>query len=588
MKLPLNKLSDIITSLEDRTSQNQVISYRQFQKWQNFSSIELICNIKNLALALHVRGIKPGDHVGIMAKSSPYWMMADFAIVSQGAISVPIFTNVSASNFSLEVTETEMEYIFVDSIEAVHTARQLHHNWKGIFFLPPYIPEHLQHAQNFYDLCAEGEKLSHQFSVLWPELINRVSQKDIATIIYTSGSTGVPKGVVLSHGNLVSQLQAAAIAYPLDAKTDSALSTLPLAHVFERMVTMYYLTSGISIFFADDPKQVGECLKEVHPTIITVVPRLLEKMHSRIYGMVDQSTGVRKYIGKKAIYRASTKNPDDSKHILDYVYDKVVYKQIRERLGGRLRLCISGSAPLSKQLNRFFINVGVPLYEGYGCTETSPVITANDPQHRKIGSVGISFPSIEVKLSQDKEVLTKGPHVMMGYYKHPIETAEAIDSDGWYHTGDLGEYDSSGYLTLIGRKKELFKTDGGKFVAPLPIETALVTCHPLIDMAMVIAEGRKYVTAILVADFEKVPLFKKKFKLEQLSDIDFLQSKQVQKTIENRVNRINKNLNPWERIQKFSFMPSTFSPETRELTPTHKIRRYIVEEKYAELIKRMY
>jgi long-chain acyl-CoA synthetase len=385
----------------------------------------------------------------------------------------------------------------------------------------------------------------------------------------------------------VSQVEGAALRFPLHPDEDSALSCLPLAHVFERMVTFYYLSTGISIHFAEEIKKVGDNLREVHPTIITLVPRLLEKVHAKLQANVEIAAGLKKTLGKAALDRARVKAHDAPATFKDRVLDALVYKKMRVALGGRLRLVISGSAPLDPSLYSFFLNLGVPVYEGYGLTETSPVLAANFPGHRKVGTVGPIFPGVEVRVGDDGEILARGPGVMKGYYRKPEETSQVIDNAGWLHTGDLGHVDNEGYLKITGRKKELFKTANGKYVAPVPIEQALIQ-NKLVDMAMVIAEGRPFTTAVLFPDVENLKALKVELGCESLEDAAFLKSSQALGYLQTSLDAVNSKLNHWEKVQKFHLAVAPLAIDAGELTPTMKIRRHVVEDKFRKEIDLLY
>jgi long-chain acyl-CoA synthetase len=415
-----------------------------------------------------------------------------------------------------------------------------------------------------------------------------VRSEDTATLIYTSGSTGHPKGVQLTHGNLISQVQAARFCFPLDPATDSALSFLPLSHVFERMVAYFYIASGVSLHFAEDPKQAGENLRELSPTLMTVVPRFLEKAHDRILANAHQG-GLAGRLIQAAMRRALERTDDAPLTFWDRIYDRLVYSSIRGRMGGRLRLVICGSAPLDARLCRFFLNTGLQVYEGYGLTESSPVLTVNFPGHRKLGTVGRAFPGVELRIAPDGEVLARGPNIMTGYYGHPEATQAVLGADGWLHTGDLGRLDGAGYLTITGRKKELFKTANGKYVAPLPIEQAL-TAHTLVEAAVVIAEGRPYATVVIFPDFDELVAWRESLTDEEATAASgaFLRSKPVLERYAAIVEAVNEGTSSWERLLRFTLADAPPSIEGGELTPTMKLRRHAVEAKYATKIDAMY
>ena len=413
-----------------------------------------------------------------------------------------------------------------------------------------------------------------------------INEQDTATLIYTSGSTGVPKGVELTHKNLVFQVGAAHKRFPLDPKTDSIVSCLPLAHVFERMVTYYYFFTGTSIYFAEEIKKVAECLRELHPTVVTMVPRLLEKVHAKMQANLELAQGFKKVIGTKAWNRAHSKVPGSKDSFMDRIYDALVYKKMRAALGGNLRITISGSAPLDPSLAAFLLNIGIPVYEGYGLTEASPVISCNFPGHRKLGTVGLAFPGVEIKIGDDGEILTRGPHVMKGYYNKPVETAEVIDKMGWLHTGDLGHLDPENFIKITGRKKELFKSANGKYVAPVPIEQAIAG-NKLVDMVMVVAEGKPFTTCLIFPDFENIAVVKTEIGIQTGNDV-FLESPEAKAYIQKTLDEVNAKLNHWEQVQKFIIIKTPITVDSGQLTPTMKIRRHIVMEKYRAEIDSMY
>jgi long-chain acyl-CoA synthetase len=414
-----------------------------------------------------------------------------------------------------------------------------------------------------------------------------INEQDTATLIYTSGSTGTPKGVILTHRNLVTQVLGAVKRFPLDPKSDVILSCLPLAHVFERMVAYYYLYSGCPLYFAEEIKKVGDNLRELHPTVITMVPRLLEKVHAKFQANLELAKGFKKTIGMKAWERAHTKEPGSKPAFMDKIYDALVYKKMREGLGGRLRLVISGSAPLDPGLAAFLLNIGIPIYEGYGLTEASPVIACNYPGHRKLGTVGLVFVGVEVKIADDGEILARGPNIMKGYHNKPNETAEVIDKMGWLHTGDLGHIDNEGFIKITGRKKELFKTANGKYVAPVPIEAA-IAANKLADMVMVVAEGKPFTTCLIFPDFENLKVVKQELGAEGAENGAFLDSDAAKAYVQKTLDEVNAKLNHWEQVQKFRIIKTPISIDTGELTPTMKIRRHVVMEKCRAEIESMY
>jgi long-chain acyl-CoA synthetase len=388
--------------------------------------------------------------------------------------------------------------------------------------------------------------------------------KKLFTIIYTSGSTGSPKGVMLTHANLVSQLEAIKKLFFLDSEKDKALSFLPLAHVFERMVMYYYLSQGIDVYFNNHIDRIKEHLLYAKPTLMTTVPRLLEKIYKKSMVALEEETFIKRYLGTCAL-KAATGFPS---LLLRKFFDVLVYKKIRKKFGGNLRMIISGGAALPNDIERFFNNIGMPVYQGYGLTETSPVISVNYPGHNKPGTCGKVLPNVEVKTEKNKELLVKGPNVMQGYYKARKATKEIFKGE-WLRTGDLAEIDSEGYVTLIGRKKESFKTSTGKYVVPTPIEH-LVQKSKYVDQCLVIAEGKPFVSCLV-------------FISEEHKDTENLEL-----LIKQHIKKINNHLDQWEKIYQFIIIKKALSIEEGEITPSMKIRRHAVEEKYKNEIQDLY
>jgi long-chain acyl-CoA synthetase len=554
-------------------------------EWRRISHEQMGDTVRKLCLGLVDMGLKRGDKVGIVADPSPFWIMMDLAILGAGAVSVPMFANISPDNLQFEIKDSGMRFLFVGSEQQCQTLKPFFANLEKIVVLPAGLEG--GNCISYDQLLKMGEKRMTANPGEYPRLSEAINEQDTATIIYTSGSMGVPKGVELTHRNLVFEVLGAGKRFPLDPATDKILSCLPLAHVFERLVCYYYLYTGCSIHFAEEIKKVGENLRELSPTVITLVPRLIEKVHARMQANVETAKGFKKKIGNAAWKRAHTKTPGTKDTFLDKVYDALVYKKMRAALGGRLRLVISGSAPLDPALAAFLLNIGIPVYEGYGLTEASPVIAANYPGHRKLGTVGLAFPGAEVKIADDGEILSRGPHIMKGYWNKPTETAEVIDKLGWLHTGDLGHIDSEGFIKITGRKKELFKTANGKYVAPVPIEQAIAG-NKLVDMVMVVAESKPFTTCLVFPDFENLKIVKQECGCDEMANGDFLDTAQAADYIQKTLDEVNAKLNHWEQVQKFKVIKTPITIDSGELTPTMKIRRHIVMEKYRNEIDSMY
>ena len=551
------------------------LNYRQDNIYKHISVKEFGNYVKFLAFALEDLGVNKGENVAIYTPSSAPWLIFDFALQLIGAISVPIFSNISSKNLNYEINDSNIKFMFTDfelisnNLEKELTIISISDN-KNI---------------NLNTLYEKGEKLFLENKYDLDELINSVNEEDTFSIIYTSGSTGVPKGVELSHKNIISQLHCINKDFHINQQ-DRALSLLPLAHIFERTVMSFYLSRGVSIYFVDELPNVGLLMKEVKPTMMTVVPRLLEKIFNKIKAKVFEKKGLSLLLASAAFNRALNKKDDFS--LFDALYDKLVYSKFRESFGGELEILVTGGASLNKDIYQFFVNIGLNLYQGYGLTEFSPVICTNNPTHSKVGTSGLPLSDVEVKLSQDKELLARGKSIMKGYKNQPKLTAEAIDKDGWLHTGDLASIDKQGYITIHSRKKELFKTSTGEYVSVVPIEQEL-TKSRFVDFAAVIANDKQYVTALIFADNDTYLQYKEKNKLKDTFTVnDFYSLPQVKSKIDAHINNINKDLNKWEHIIKYTILTKTLSIEAGELTPSMKICRAVIEKEYETDISAMY
>lgn len=547
------------------------------------STAEFFEKVKYLALGLTSLNIKHGDRIGIIAQPSPDWLFADLAIMIAGFVSVPVFKRISPESLQYEIKDAAIEYMFIGLEAELEAVRKY---GKGVRKIIPLGADFSGDDILLYnELTRKGREIDRANPEFFEKMILKSAENDVATIIYTSGSTGIPKGVVLTHKNIISQVKGAGSFFPLDAGCDFAFSSLPLAHIFERMVMYYYVSSGVTVYFADDIQKIGERIKEVRPTVMTAVPRLLEKVYAKMTASVEGAGGIKGLLGKKALASLSCKKAGNGFSFK--LYDTLVYSKLRDALGGNLRMVISGAAALDPDVCNFFINMGVEVYEGYGMTEASPVIAANRPGFRKVGSVGLPFPGVEVKLSEDGEVLARGDNTMVEYLHDKNSTQKALDSAGFLHTGDLGSFDDDGYLTITGRKKELFKKSTGEYVAPVHIEK-LIASLDLIESAVVVADKRKFVTALLFPDLENLNILKKKYDSLNLTDDDFVGSDIFREKVREHIADINRHLHHTEEVVDYRCINSALTIENGDLTPTMKIRRHVIEEKYSDSIEEMY
>lgn len=575
-------IGQILEQLE-KTSNNPkaLINYIDGQ-WKAISSKEFLTKVRHTAFGLLSLGVKRGDRVGIVALPSAEWTIADYAIMAIGAVSVPLFANISVDNFHFEIEQSEVKTVFVGGNDQWARSEQdqkyfdhiidfetLHGNDKEIPF-----SRFLEMGKTYEKTLPEGTYL---------EILRSVSPTDPATIIYTSGSTGTPKGAVHTHHSLTSLLHTPIFSW--DSKTDSYLNFLPVAHVFARILNLIMTSWGISCYYFNDVKNLGAACQEVKPTVMVVVPRLLEKMYAKMTAKVEASSPIKKAIGKFA-FKLANQESGILKSLFSPLMDKLVYHNLRNALGGRLRVVFCGGAPLNPSLYHFFLEAGFPIYEGWGLTESCP-ICVNRPGDIKVGTVGGTIEGMQVKVGPDGELLVKGEMMMREYYKSPEKTARAIDRDKWLHTGDKGSIDSKGHVTIIGRLKELYKSSTGEWIAPVPIEQAL-TKESFIETAIVIAENRKFASCLLVPDFEALKVLKQKQGLSHLSDDAFLDSPFIKNKMKQILDTLNRSLDDWAQIKNYRFIPNTLSIEEGELTPSMKVKRDRVESKYKDLIDSMY
>lgn len=563
--------------------------HKKGSQWIHFSRIELRDHTHFLALAFRNHGLKAGECLGIVANSSPEWIMADVATQLNHAQVVPLFPNISVDNFIYQCEDSNVQILLVNDLAELDPSLR---NLLPRFRMVVCIESSQNMPENvvlWNDLLREGENLAREpgDSARFETLLESIRPDELFSIIYTSGSTGVPKGVELTHRNMILQLQAVKRGYlPLERKTDVALIVLPVAHAFERAVVYYYILNGLTIYFADSPKSVAEAIKEVRPTIMSVVPRILERVYESMTAASERMFGLKKVVFEHALEYAKKREPGKEKSFIFRTYDKVVYSKLRDAIGGRLRLLISGGGALDKSVCRFLLNIGIQTCEGYGLTECSPVVSVNKLNQSRPGSVGIPLGHLDVRIGDQNEILVKGDSVFKGYRNRPDLNANLFTEDGFFRTGDQGRFDEDGYLYLTGRLKELFKTSTGKYVSPNPIEMKLGR-HPLVEQALVIANDRKYVSALIFLNRVNAKRFLQYH--EEKFDVDrALRSHRINVAIERLVQRTNKSLNHWEQIRKWTLIGDELTIESGLLTPTLKIRRTVAEARYAEEIEKMY
>ena len=568
-------------------------------KIEALSSKEVFERIRNLSLGFGALGVEPGDRVAIMAESRPEWLLADLAILAAGGVTVPIYATLSPAQAHYILQDAAAKLAVVSTRLQLDKIQEVRHQLPALEAIIVMNEAEATGSPSILPFSAVAERGHTRMSAEWGagrefrEATRRITPDALATIIYTSGTTGEPKGVMLTHGNLVANMLASATVLDV-SEEDVALSFLPLSHAFERLVAYIYLYCGVSIIFAETIETIAADLNLVRPTIVTGVPRVFEKMHARIMHKGGSAPGIRGALFNWAInvgIAAGTatlrgKSPGLLTSLQFPLADRLVFSKIREGVGGRIRYLISGSAPLSPSIAEFFQGIGIPILEGYGLTETAPVLTVNPPDAPRIGSVGTALPGVELKIASDGEILARGANIMSGYYNKPEATAAAL-RDGWFHTGDIGTLDEQGYLRITDRKKDLLVTSGGKKIAPQPIEATLKQ-SPLVFEAVVLGDRRKYASALIVPDFTALERRLKDLGRPAGGREELVRRPDVIALYQEVVDALNRELSQFERIKKFALLPAEFTIESGELTPTLKVKRKVVEQRWKDAIEGLY
>jgi len=567
-------------------------------QWRAWSSDDVRRGVEELSLGLRELGLEKGERVAILSENRPEWALADLASLCAAAVDVPIYATLTAAQVKYILEDSQARFAFVSNPaqakKLAEVRAQLPHLQKVIRFAEggDFPPDTI----SLDEVRARGREALARDPQAVRTRAAEVKPSDLATLIYTSGTTGDPKGVMLLHSNIASNVQGTREAFTSFSSEDVALSFLPLCHIFERMAGHYLMFDvGATICYAESVEAVPANMAEVRPTLMCSVPRLYEKMYARILEKVAGDPPLRQKIFRwamevgRAVFKAKVerRQPPLGLRLKHALAEKLVFAKIKARTGGRLRIFVSGGAPLSREINEFFGAVGLQILEGYGLTETSPVIAVNRLERFKPGTVGPPLPGVEVKIAQDGEILTRGPHVMKGYYNKPQATAEAIDAEGWFHTGDVGLIDADGMLMITDRKKDLIVTSGGKNIAPQPIENVLKQ-SPLVAEVVMIGDRRNYASALVVPNFDALDKWARDKGLSGVPREELLRKPEVVALYEKAIHDLTPHLAQFERIKKVALLPHEFTLEAGELTPTLKVKRRVIEQKYKDVIDRMY
>jgi len=594
--MEIRTLCDLFYHSVDTYRKPEHLRVKRDGAWRSISSDEFRQAVEELSLGLRSLGVEKGGCVAILSENRPEWTIADLATLTAAAIVAPIYATLTPAQVLYILNDCRASVVFVSNETQVRKILEIRGQATSLTHVVLMDDTRLDGTLTFAEVRDKGRPLLEKEKDAVRKRAAEAKPDDLATLIYTSGTTGDPKGVMLTHSNLVSNVLAARKVFAAMGPEDVCLSFLPLCHVFERMAGYYLMLNvGATIAYAESVEKVPENMAEVQPTLMCSVPRLYEKMYARVNDKVANDPPARQRIFRWAMSvgrevfkdRVERRSPGLLLRLKFAVADALVFSKIKARTGGRLKLFVSGGAPLAREIAEFFGAAGLTILEGYGLTETSPVITVNRVERLKPGSVGLPLEGVEVRIAADGEILTRGPHVMKGYYNKPEATAEAIDKDGWFHTGDVGVIDSDGFLIITDRKKDILVTSGGKNIAPQPIENRLKTNKFFTEVVMV-GNKRSYPSALIVPNFDSLEKWAKEKGVGFASREELVDKPEVAEHFKRLINEMSVDFAQFERIKKVAVLPREFTIEAGELTPTLKVKRRVIEQKYKDEIDRLY
>jgi long-chain acyl-CoA synthetase len=578
-----------------RHGKADAFNHRSGGQWVNISAAEFVERVKDVALGLAALGIRPGDRIALLSENRPEWSISDLAILSLGAINVPIYTTQAVDQIEYILADSGARAMFVSNRKLFRHARPAlnSRHLEHLIFFDSDVAEDIDRSIALEELENTGHTHAQQRPEAFDAYLHAVRPDDLATIIYTSGTTGEPKGVMLTHNNFISNVLSISKGLPI-GNTDTALSVLPLSHIFERAGFYVFCYHGVSVYYAASFDQVGENLREVRPTVMTAVPRLFEKVYHRIIkrGMSEKGMKRRIFTRSLKVGQRFGELTDAQRRIPAHlrlqqkVASRLVFSKWREGVGGRLRYFVSGGAPLAPALSYSYISAGIPILQGYGATETC-IVCANRPDNNQVGSVGIPFDGIELRIAEDGEILVRGPNVMRGYYGQP-EATHAVLKDGWFATGDVGHLDKDGRLYITDRKKDLFKLSNGKYIAPQLIESLLKESE-FVSQVVVVGAGRKQPAALIVPDWENLNQALESTGQSLPKDRGELSKHPTAiKIVQRDVAELTSSLTDYEKVRRVALLPNEFSIDSGELTPTLKVKRRVIDERYNDVIEELY
>jgi long-chain acyl-CoA synthetase len=589
-------LVDVFARVVREHNRPDALNYKSDGHWVPISSDEMLARAKDIAAGLHAIGVRRGDRVALLSESRVEWTLTDAGCIFCGAIDVPIYPTLTPPQVRYILKDSGASALFLEGREKFDELKEILAECPQIKQIVYFDPAGISSAEglSLAELERLGRELQQQNPDLLDVLAHDITPDDLATIIYTSGTTGEPKGVMLTHSNIVTNLIDSS-GHLSFGEHDIALSVLPLSHVFERQAMYMYLYRGMAVYFAESLQTIGPNLREVRPTILVGVPRIFEKIYARIQERAAEagkfaamllawSVSVAREYAKYSVAHRPVPLFLKLKHA---IASKLVFAKWHAAFGGRIRLLVSGGAALPEDLSYIYIGAGIPIIQGYGLTETSPVITTSRFDGIRVGTVGTAIPHVDIRIASDGEIEVRGPNVMRGYYNKPEETRAVFTDDGWFKTGDVGTLDAEGFLRITDRKKELFKTSGGKYISPQPIEQAIKGSR-FVNQVVLIGAERKFPAALIVPNWEQVESYCKLKGIEVTSRRELCEHPRIIDLIERQIDRLTPNLARYEKIKKVALLENEFTIEGGELTPTLKVKRRVIDQKYRDLIEKLY